>query len=72
MRLQRIHKLTVDMAEVLAGMRGGVVGIRFEADCLGRGIGGEGLADPIPWEKRVIRIGVAHWYRLASELKELF
>ncbi|KAF7361279.1 Histone H4 [Mycena sanguinolenta] len=72
MRLQRIHKLAVDMAEVLAGMRGGVVGIRFEADSLGRGIGGEGLADPIPWGKRVIRVGVARWYRLASELKELF
>ncbi|KAJ7262783.1 hypothetical protein B0H12DRAFT_1047526 [Mycena haematopus] len=72
LRVQRMHNLTVDMAEALAGLRGGVVGIRFEADSLGRGIGGEGLADPIPWEKRVIRIGIGKWYCIASELKELF
>ncbi|KAF8170730.1 hypothetical protein K438DRAFT_1773669 [Mycena galopus ATCC 62051] len=56
MRLQRAHNLAVDMAQVLAGLRGGVVGIRFEPDSIGRGIAGEGLADPIPWEKRVIRL----------------
>ncbi|KAF7328998.1 hypothetical protein MVEN_02529800 [Mycena venus] len=72
MRLQRVMNLAVEMGQVLAGLRGGVVGIRFDTDSMGRGIAGEGLAEPIPHEKRVIGVGVGDWYRLAPDLKELF
>ncbi|KAJ6472775.1 hypothetical protein C8R47DRAFT_724978 [Mycena vitilis] len=43
-----------------------------QTESLGRGIGGEGLADPIPHQKRVIGVGLGNWYRLADEAKELF
>ncbi|KAJ7186756.1 hypothetical protein C8R46DRAFT_279267 [Mycena filopes] len=71
MRLHRIQDITVQMAQLLAGMRGGLVGLRFSPAQLGRGVGGEGLADPIPEDKRVIQVGVGNWYRLADDMKEL-
>ncbi|KAJ7119491.1 hypothetical protein C8R44DRAFT_175979 [Mycena epipterygia] len=71
-RVKRMQNLAVEMAQILAGSRGGAVGIRFETDTLGRGIGGEGLENSIPWEKRVIGVGVADWYRMAPEVKTLF
>ncbi|EEB99463.1 hypothetical protein MPER_00860, partial [Moniliophthora perniciosa FA553] len=37
----------------------------------GRGIDGEGLGEPIPWEKRVIGIAVGEWYSRADEVKEI-
>jgi hypothetical protein len=72
MRLRRIQDLTLEMGQVLSGLRGGIIGIRFDTDSLGRGIGGEALANPIPHEKRVIGVGIGNWYRLAPEMKELF
>ncbi|KAJ7730860.1 hypothetical protein DFH07DRAFT_158656 [Mycena maculata] len=72
LRLRRLQNLTVQLGQVLAGSRGGVVGIRFEPDSMGRGIGGEGLEAPIPWDKRHIGVGVGNWYHMAPELKELF
>ncbi|KAJ7629396.1 hypothetical protein DFH06DRAFT_1057011 [Mycena polygramma] len=72
MRMTRIQNLAVEMAQTLAGMRGGVIGIRFNTESFGRGIGGEGLADPIPHQKRVIGVGLGKWYRLAEEAKEMY
>ncbi|KAJ7640169.1 hypothetical protein B0H17DRAFT_994872 [Mycena rosella] len=71
-RLKRMQDLAVEMGQVLAGARGGAVGIRFETDSMGRGIGGDGLEDPLPMENRVISVGVGEYYQLAAELKELF
>ncbi|KAJ7334742.1 hypothetical protein DFH08DRAFT_292391 [Mycena albidolilacea] len=71
LRLHRVQNLTVNMAGVLGGLRGGVVGIRFEPDCMGRGVAGEGLADPVPYDKRVVGVGVGRWYALAEQWKEL-
>ncbi|KAJ6589084.1 hypothetical protein B0H19DRAFT_1014188 [Mycena capillaripes] len=71
LRLKRIENLAVQMGQVLAGARGGVIGIRFDTDSFGRGIGGESLANPVPWDKRVIGVGVGNFYRLASDLKEM-
>ncbi|KAJ7475191.1 hypothetical protein B0H11DRAFT_2034470 [Mycena galericulata] len=46
LRIRRMQNLAVNMAQVLAGARGGIVGIRFTPDDMGRGIGGEGLENP--------------------------
>ncbi|KAJ6602480.1 hypothetical protein DFH09DRAFT_1019623 [Mycena vulgaris] len=72
LRVKRMQDNAVEMGKVLAGMRGGVIGLRFDTESMGRGIGGEGLERPVPWEKRVIRVGVGEWYRLAADVKELF
>jgi hypothetical protein len=72
LRLDRMRELTVELAQVLAGRRGGVIGIRFQPHVMGRGIGGEGLADPIPRDKRVIGVGIGNWYSFAADLKELY
>ncbi|KZT30287.1 hypothetical protein NEOLEDRAFT_1105935 [Neolentinus lepideus HHB14362 ss-1] len=72
LRLQRMQQLTKDTAELLAGYRGGFVGIRFSTEELGRGTVGEGMERPIPGEKRAIKVGVGEWYRRAGEVKEGF
>lgn len=72
MRLDRMESLTVDMAELLAGARGGFIGIRFTPQDKGRGIGGEGLEKPLPKESRTIKIGVGNWYKHADDVKEAF
>ncbi|KAJ7034706.1 hypothetical protein C8F04DRAFT_559522 [Mycena alexandri] len=72
LRLNRIQDLAIETAQKLAGMRGGFIGLRFETDSLGRGVGGEGLANPVPSERRLIDVGVGNWYRLADETRELF
>ncbi|KAG7442104.1 uncharacterized protein BT62DRAFT_936455 [Guyanagaster necrorhizus] len=72
LRLQRMEDLAVEMAQLLAGARGGLVGIRFSPEDRGRGLNGEGLDAPIPWEKRVIGVGIGSWYERAEELKETY
>ncbi|KAJ7074502.1 hypothetical protein C8F01DRAFT_26591 [Mycena amicta] len=58
LRVRRLQDLALELAAVLAGARGGIPGIRFKAGDIGRAVAGEGLADPIPWDKRVIRVGL--------------
>ncbi|KAJ7641348.1 hypothetical protein FB45DRAFT_899992 [Roridomyces roridus] len=72
LRLRRMQNLAVEMGQVLNGMRGGVIGLRLSPDTMGRGIGGEGLQDPIPFDKQQIQVGVAKSFGLATELKEMF
>ena len=68
MRLDRMRKITLDIVSRLAGYMGGFVGIRFSTQERGRGICGEGLADPIPANKRVVRVQVGNWlYRSQDE-----
>lgn len=71
-RLNRMQELCTNIAQILAGARGGPVGIRFAVDEPGRGIGGKELESPIPYEKRVLQIGVANWYDRASLTKSEF
>ncbi|KAI0696956.1 hypothetical protein C8T65DRAFT_615026, partial [Cerioporus squamosus] len=61
LQLDRMQALTRAVARRLMGAQGGFVGIRFKAEEKGRGMGGEGLADPIPREKRVVKVGVGEW-----------
>ncbi|KAF8885211.1 hypothetical protein BD779DRAFT_1534654 [Infundibulicybe gibba] len=72
LRLARMQTLVRDLAQLLAGERGGLPGIRFAASDMGRGVHGEGLEAQIPWRKRVIRVGVGNWYSRAEEVKEGF
>lgn len=72
LQLNRVQYITSDLAKLLGGARGGLVGVRFAADQRGRGIGGDGLADPIPKDKRMLKIGVGEWYPWAEEVKERF
>ncbi|KAF9050840.1 hypothetical protein BDZ89DRAFT_1057264 [Hymenopellis radicata] len=72
LRLDRMQELTVELAKVLAGARGGPIGIRFDMNQLGRGIDGENLAEPVPWEKRTIGVAVGNWYARADEIKESY
>jgi hypothetical protein len=72
MRINRMTGLATELARVLAGARGGLIGIRFGTAERGRGLDGEGLADPIPWEKRVLGVGVGNWYPRADDIKEGF
>lgn len=72
MRLNRMNSLSVQAAQLLAGARGGFIGIRFSANDRGRGIRGQGLEAPLPKEKRTIKIGVGNWYYRANEVKEAF
>ncbi|KAJ7159829.1 hypothetical protein C8R43DRAFT_1063933 [Mycena crocata] len=71
LRLKRLENLAVDLTQTLAGCRGGIIGLRFDVDSLGRGIGGEGLENPLPFEKRTVGVGIADWYGLAPDVKEL-
>ncbi|KAL6299151.1 hypothetical protein BKA93DRAFT_615809 [Sparassis latifolia] len=71
LRLRRARQLTIEMARFLEGYRGGFVGLRFGTSDRGRGIGGEGFAEPIPASKRLIQVGVGEWYKHAADLQEL-
>ncbi|KAJ7581094.1 hypothetical protein C8J56DRAFT_959085 [Mycena floridula] len=62
-RLNRARALVVDMAQLLAGFRGGFIGIRFSVDERGRGINGERLDRPIEMDKRIIEVGFGDWYQ---------
>lgn len=68
LRLQRMEDLAVDMAQILAGARGGPIGIRFSVDQTAGGA----IGDPVPWNKRVIGVGIANWYERAAEIREAF
>ncbi|KAJ4490466.1 hypothetical protein J3R30DRAFT_85630 [Lentinula aciculospora] len=72
LRVTRMRTLAIEMAQLLAGARGGPIGVRFDEHSRGRGIDGEGLDKPIPWDKRVIGVGIGQWYPLADELIESF
>jgi hypothetical protein len=72
MRIDRMEDLTVQIAQLLAGARGGFIGIRFGTQEKGRGIGGEGLEAPLSKDKRTIKVGVGNWYHRAEEVKEAF
>ncbi|KAJ3719679.1 hypothetical protein DFJ43DRAFT_1031844 [Lentinula guzmanii] len=72
LRVTRMRTLALEMAQLLAGARGGPIGVRFDEHSRGRGIDGEGLDKPIPWEKRVIGVGIGQWYPLADELTQSF
>ncbi|KDQ57931.1 hypothetical protein JAAARDRAFT_78424 [Jaapia argillacea MUCL 33604] len=72
LRLDRMQFLAVEMAKILHGQRGGMLGIRFNTEEPGRGIDGYGFEDPIPIEKRMIQIGLGNWYHLKDEVAEAF
>ena len=72
MQLNRVQQLTREIARRLGGAHGGFVGIRFGAAEKGRGVDGEGLADPVPREQRLVKVGVGEWYPYADEIKERF
>lgn len=72
MRIDRVTDLTIDIAQLLDGFRGGFVGIRFSPRDRGRTIGGEALARGVPFDKRLIQVGVGSWYARREEVKEAF
>ena len=72
LRIDRMHSLAVQVAQLLAGARGGFTGLRFSASDTARGVDGAGFADTIPWEKRVIGVGVGNWQARADEIKAAF
>lgn len=72
MRLDRMRKLTLDIISRLAGHMGGFIGIRFNTHQRGRGVSGEGLADPIPADKRIVKVLLGHWFYRAQEEAELY
>ncbi|KIJ67212.1 hypothetical protein HYDPIDRAFT_107937 [Hydnomerulius pinastri MD-312] len=72
MRLARMQGLTVELAQLLAGARGGLMGARFRPEERGRGVDGEGFGKPVDYEKRVIGVGVGNWYSRAGEVKDAF
>ncbi|KAI0667371.1 hypothetical protein C8Q78DRAFT_1175427 [Trametes maxima] len=72
LQLNRIQQITHSLARRLGGAHGGFVGLRTNAHQRGRGVHGEGLADPLPRETRVMKIGVGEWYPFAEEVKERF
>ncbi|KAK7679050.1 hypothetical protein QCA50_017994 [Cerrena zonata] len=72
LRLQRMSQLTIDLAHIMSGQRGGLLGARFSPEERGRGVNGEKLNEKIPLEKRTVKIGVGEWYALSDEVKEAF
>ncbi|KIK54737.1 hypothetical protein GYMLUDRAFT_48445 [Collybiopsis luxurians FD-317 M1] len=72
LRVTRMRTIATEMAQLMAGARGGPIGVRFDEQSRGRGIDGEGLDEPIPWNKRVIGVAIGKWYPLADELAESF
>lgn len=72
LRIMRMRTLATEMAQLLLGARGGLIGVRFDAQSRGRGIEGEGLDKPIPWDKRVIGVGIGEWCPQVDELVESF
>ncbi|EIW52878.1 uncharacterized protein TRAVEDRAFT_155650 [Trametes versicolor FP-101664 SS1] len=71
-QMNRIQQVTDEVARRLGGAHGGLLGIRANAHERGRGVNGEGLADPLPRELRMMKIGVGEWYPFAEEVKERF
>ena len=72
LQLDRVQALTRELALKLGGAHGGLLGLRNNATERGRGVNGEGMADPVPDATRVIKIGVGEWYPFAEEVKERF
>ncbi|GJJ15627.1 hypothetical protein Clacol_009905 [Clathrus columnatus] len=72
LRLDRMRSLTMDICSHLAGDKGGFVGIRFSTESRGRGIDGEGLADPIPRDKRLVKVMIGNWFYRAEDEVELY
>ncbi|CDO68558.1 hypothetical protein BN946_scf184998.g55 [Trametes cinnabarina] len=72
LRLNRFQDVTKQIALRLHGRYGGFLGIRAKASDRGRGYDGEHLADGLPKETRMIKIGVGEWYPFAEEVKERF
>lgn len=72
LRLDRIRSLVLNICSRLSGEKGGFVGIRFSTDTRGRGIDGEGLADPIPRDKRLVKVMIGDWFYRASDEHELY
>ena len=72
LRIQRMSQLAIDLAKVMAGERGGLIGARFSPEERGRGIDGENFNDHVPLDKRSVKIGVGEWYPFADEVKEAF
>lgn len=72
MRLNRMRQLTLDIVSRLAGHMGGFIGIRFGTREKGRGICGEGLADPIPPDKRIVKVQLGNWFYRSYDEAELY
>ncbi|TCD62283.1 hypothetical protein EIP91_007102 [Steccherinum ochraceum] len=72
LRLARMQSLTSQLTQQLQGARGGIPGLRFDAAQKGRGVQGEGLAEPVAPEHRTVKVGVADWHALSSQLKARF
>lgn len=71
LRVRRMRQLIIDIGRRLRGDCGGFPGIRFSPTDRGRTLGGEGLAAPIPPEKRVIHVGIGTWHLQGEQLREL-
>ncbi|KAF8530114.1 hypothetical protein BU17DRAFT_18696, partial [Hysterangium stoloniferum] len=63
MRLRRMRQVALEICRRLAGYKGGFVGIRFATHERGRGIEGEGLADAIPRDKRLVKVQIGNSYK---------
>ncbi|KAH9942627.1 hypothetical protein B0H21DRAFT_522514 [Amylocystis lapponica] len=72
MRMDRMQDLAIRLGRLLHGERGGLIGVRFAAGMRGRGVGGEGLAEPLSRENRLIKVGVGAWYSRAEEVQATF
>ncbi|KAI0631622.1 hypothetical protein C8Q77DRAFT_1060884 [Trametes polyzona] len=72
LQLNRIQWVTHQLARRLGGENGGLIGVRWKPNQQGRGVNGEGLADPLPPHVRMMKIGVGEWYPFAEEVKERF
>ncbi|EIW77854.1 hypothetical protein CONPUDRAFT_157032 [Coniophora puteana RWD-64-598 SS2] len=72
LRLDRMQTLAVQLAQLLAGARGGLTGLRFSPADTARGVDGHGFDDTLPWDKRVIGVGVGNWQTRAPEIKQSF
>jgi hypothetical protein len=72
MRLRRMQGLSLDVAQLLAGAKGGLLGARFGPEERGRGVDGEGFGELLQHDKRVIGVGIGNWFERATEVKEAF
>ncbi|KAF9242835.1 hypothetical protein BU15DRAFT_60129 [Melanogaster broomeanus] len=72
MRLRRLQWLGLEVARLLAGTRGGMLGVRFSPEERGRGVDGEGFGELLEHDKRVIGVGVGNWFARAAEVKEAY
>lgn len=72
LRLDRMRSLVLEICSRLSGDKGGFVGIRFSTDAKGRGIAGEGLADPIPRDKRLVKVMIGDWFYRCEDEIELY